>query len=58
MASGESKGWFEADADDVELVLAEQTVQPLHGVVQRARLRRADLEAAGVDEAHQQRLAA
>ena len=33
-------------------------VQALHRLVQRARLRRADLEAAGVDEAHQQRLAA
>ena len=53
------EGLVEADADDVELVGAEQpSSAPSTAFVQRPRGGRADLEAAGVDEAHQQRLAA
>src|SRR5690606_10394349 len=52
------EGLVEADADDVELVRTQQHVEATYRVVQGPRLGRADLEAAGVDEAHQQGLAA
>jgi hypothetical protein len=48
----------EADAHHVEALRAEALVQRVHRLVQRARVGRADLEAAGVDEADEQRLAA
>ena len=51
-------GLVEADAHHVEGVVAEGLAQRLQRALQRARAGRADLEAAGIDEAHQQRLAA
>src|SRR5690606_41020612 len=47
------EGLVEADAHDVEPVRAEEDIEPAYRVVQGARLGGADLEAAGVDEAHQ-----
>ncbi len=55
---GRIRRLVEADADHVEGIGAEHLVHRLQRLLQRTRAGRADLKAAGVDEAHQQRLAA
>jgi hypothetical protein len=54
---GRIEGLVEADADDVEAIGTEHRHGILDGFLQVLGGGRADLEAGGVDEAHQQRLA-
>ena len=52
-------GWLvESDRDHLELIEAKPAAHGVHRLVQRARTGRADVEATGVDEIDQQRLAA
>ncbi len=54
IAVGESNGWLKPMLTTLNVSVTEDLGQLLHRLGQRPGGRRADLEAAGVDEAHQQ----
>jgi hypothetical protein len=57
IASGESKGWLKPMLTMLKRFGAEHADRVFHGLLQVFGGGRADLEAGGVDEIHQQRLA-